>query len=229
MADHLEESTDFVTLFFKDEELRRFLSRRLLDDVYGRIREASAAEHTNVIPLAMVSPEQVRPFVNAVPVYDLKVAAGRFSAPQTVQEVAQQREVTSPAEFEWVTPGGRTKPAPGLFVAQVTGESMNRRIPDGAWCLWRLNPSGSRQGKIVLARHDSIADPDLGSYTVKRYESEKTATDDGMWRHTRVTLHPDSHNDGFEPIVLEGLTEGDLRIIAELVEVLSTGDGATGT
>jgi len=39
---------------------------------------------------------------------------------------------------EWVDP------KPELFVAQVVGESMNRRIPNGAWCLFRANPSNPR-------------------------------------------------------------------------------------
>ncbi len=40
MADHLEDNSDFVNLFFKDEELRAFLAKKMLDDVYGRIRKA---------------------------------------------------------------------------------------------------------------------------------------------------------------------------------------------
>lgn len=97
---------------------------------------------------------------------------------------------------------------------------MNRRIPNGAWCLWRLNPAGSRHGKVVLAQHRDIDDPDLGSYTVKVYESEKEATDDGRWRHRRVTLKPDSTDPAYQPLVFEDLEDGELRIIAELVEVL---------
>ena len=52
------------------------------------------------------------------------------------------------------------RPQPGLFVAQVVGESMNRRIPNGAWRLFRANPAGSRQGKVVVVQHRSIADPE---------------------------------------------------------------------
>ena len=116
---------------------------------------------------------------------------------------------------------GHTKPAPDIFVAQVVGESMNRRIPNRAWCVWRLNPAGSRQGKVVLAQHRDIQDPEHGGqYTVKVYESEKQKTDDGGWRHRRVTLKPDSTDPAFQPIVLENLEEGELTIVAELVEVL---------
>lgn len=99
---------------------------------------------------------------------------------------------------------------------------MNRRIPNGAWCVWRANPGGTRQGKVVLAEHRDIDDVELGGrYTVKVYESEKVATDDGEWRHAVVRLKPDSDDPGFKTIVLEELPEGELRIIAELVEVLA--------
>jgi hypothetical protein len=108
-----------------------------------------------------------------------------------------------------------------LFVAQVVGESMNRRITNGAWCLFRLHPKGSRQGKVVLAAYRGMADAETGDrFTVKRYESEIERHDDGTWRHRRVVLRPDSSDPGFEPIVLEGLEEGEVAIVAELVEVL---------
>ena len=221
MAEHLEDNTDFVTLFFQDGDLRNFLTKRMLNEVYERIRtkkeEAPGAE---VLPFRRMPPEEVRPFVNAVPVYDIKVAAGRFSAPQAVQEVPQHEEVTNPSAFEWAALDARRRPAPGMFVAQVVGESMNRRIPSGAWCLWRLNPGGSRQGKVVLAQHNDIDDTDLGSYTVKIYESEKEASDDGSWRHRRITLKPESSDPTYQALVFENLQEDELRIVAELVEVL---------
>lgn len=222
MAEHLEGNTDFVTLFFQDGELRKFLTTRLLHEVYERIRvKQGGGDEAVVLPFERVPPEEVRPFVNAVPVYpDLKVAAGRFCGPQTVQEVPQHEEVTNPSTFEWAALQGRTKPAAGLFVAQVIGESMNRRIPNGAWGVWRLNPAGSRQGKVVLAQHNDIQDPDLGSYTVKLYDSEKEAAYGGRWRHRRITLKPESSDPSYQPLVFENLEEGELRIIAELVEIL---------
>jgi hypothetical protein len=45
-----------------------------------------------------------------------------------------------------------------MFVARVVGESMNRRIPNGAWCLFRVAGAGTRQGKVVLAQHREIED-----------------------------------------------------------------------
>lgn len=164
-------------------------------------------------PLALLDEEAVAPFVNSVPVLELKVAAGGFSDEQLVE---------APDDVAWTALDGRTKPAPGLFVAQVIGESMNRRIPNGAWCLWRTRPAGTRQGKVVLAQHGGLQDPELGGrFTVKVYESEKVATEDGGWRHSVVRLKPDSDDPSFKPIVFEDLAEGELEVVAELMEVLA--------
>ena len=75
--------------------------------------------------------------------------------------------------------------------------------------------------KRQLAQHREIDDLELGGrYTVKIYESEKVATEDGGWRHSVAQLKPDSTDLSLEPIVLEDLDEGELSIVAELVEVL---------
>ncbi len=114
-----------------------------------------------------------------------------------------------------------SQPGPGLFVAQATGESMIRRIPNGAWCIWRTHPTGTRQNQVVLAQHHAITDPDHGGrYTVKVYESEKVFTDNDSWRHATIRLKPDSHDPSFQPIVIDDNNDGELSIIAELVEVL---------
>jgi len=157
--------------------------------------------------------EEVEPFVNAVPLLELKVAAGGFSGEQLLD---------SPDLADWVSLPSPHRARRGLFVAQVLGESMNNRIPNGAWCLWRADPTGTRNGRVVLAEHRDIQDPELGGrYTVKLYESEKVPDGEGGWRHEVVRLKPDSTEDRFEPIVLRGLEEGELRVVAELVDVLS--------
>ena len=99
---------------------------------------------------------------------------------------------------------------------------MNKRIPNGAYCVWRLHPAGPRGGRIVLAQHREIHDSELGGhYTVKIYESEKEHFDDETWRHKQIILKPSSLDPSFKPIVLKDLKEGELEIIAELVKVLA--------
>jgi uncharacterized protein len=98
---------------------------------------------------------------------------------------------------------------------------MNRRIPNGAWCLFRLNPAGTRQGKVVLAQHRDIADTDTGGhYTVKRYESTKKVLADGTWRHMSIILKPDTTSSGYEPFVFDEEKSTGVKVIAELVAVL---------
>ncbi len=160
-------------------------------------------------PFRRLASEKVRPFRNAVPLYSLKAAAGRFGAQQEVEPE------------DWVVPLGRTRPGKGLFVAQVVGDSMRRRIPSGAYCLFRHPVAGSRNGRVLLAQHRQIHDPDHGGrYTVKVYRGRKqrAGAEDGPT--VEVRLEPDTDVRGYRPIVLRGLEEGELALIAELVEVL---------
>lgn len=120
--------------------------------------------------------------------------------------------------FEWVKIKSRHRLRPGMFVAQVVGRSMEPSIPDGSYCLFRAPVGGTRQGKTVLVQLRDVTDPETGQrYTVKRYESKKMK-DGESWRHVRITLKP--VNPDFEPIVLTTAEEGELQVIAELVEVL---------
>ena len=123
-------------------------------------------------PFKVLQHKHVRPFVNCVPVYELKVAAGGFAT----GEVNEDRNVE---DLTWDGLPDAFRPRRGLFVAQVVGESMNRRIPNGAWCLFSTSPVGSRQGKVVLVQDRSISVPDTGGdFTVKVYESEKEVSDE---------------------------------------------------
>ena len=142
-------------------------------------------------------------YENAIPLYALAVAAGGFGEAQV------------PEPDAWVAPSGRTQPAPGLFVAQVVGESMNRRIPNGAFCIWRAPVEGGRTGRVILVESRLVDDPETGgSYTVKLYE--RVAPD-------AVRLVPDTDAAGFEPIELTVADASEVRVVAELVEVLPLG------
>lgn len=181
---------------------------------------AAATRHAggNVFPLRRVSEAERRSGTPALPVVDLRFAAGTFSNFQSLEDGAK----------DWVAAPDWVRPRPGMFVAQVIGESMNRRIPNGAWCLFRVAPAGTREGKVVVARHRDIADPETGGrFTIKVYSSEKVATDDGGWRHRRITLKPDSDRPGYQPIVLE-LYDGqeDVQVIAEWLMVMPSPEEA---
>src|SRR5258708_16323846 len=175
-------------------------------------KRISRAPLTTLPPsLRILARNEVRRYVNAVPLLDLKIAAGHFAA-------GQQADLE---EVIWVALPESFRITKGLFVAQVLGESMNRRIPNGAWCLFKTDPVGSREGKIVIAEHRAISDADTGTHvTVKRYHSEKIASEDGDWRHSRIVLLPDSNEPRYRPIELTPAQAEELQIFAEHIAVL---------
>lgn len=208
-------------VYCTDSEIADFLRSRLIGvadrvDVAcpEKIETPTQAHVTpeKLMPFKRLIGEQVRPYVNAVPLVDLKFAAGTFGPNQALD----------PDSVEWIVPPDWVKPQEGLFIAQVIGESMNRRIPNGAWCLFKTNPKGSRNGKIVVAEHRSMQDPDLGgSYAVKIYRSEKSPNEESSWEHTSIVLEPDSYDTSFLPIRIMPRDVDELHVIAEFIALLS--------
>ncbi|TDP77707.1 type I restriction enzyme R subunit [Bradymonas sediminis] len=188
------------------------------DDWVTQAAESPPAEPAPY-PFDILDPADARPYENCVPLLNLKAAAGAFSEAQTVAEFSNRYLFSD--EAQWATLPDYLKAMPGFFVAQVIGESMNRRIPNGAYCLFRAHPGGTRNGKVVLAQHRDLYDDAAGAgYTIKLYRSEKQPHADGTLRHTRIWLEPDSTDARFEPIEIEQDTAEEFRILAELVAVL---------
>lgn len=162
------------------------------------------APATSPFPLRRVEPAEADKYRTCVPLVTLKAAAGAFGEAQSVEPDG------------WVAVPSSRKLRHGMFVAQVVGRSMEPLIPDGAWCLFAAPVAGSRQGKIVLVEHHQIHDAETGgSYTVKRYESEKAPRDRDTWEHTEIRLLP--LNPAFSPIVLEGVADDGIKVVAEFV------------
>ena len=176
----------------------------------GSEADAASEKAAKVVPFRprTIEPAPEDLYVTCLPLVPLRAAAGTFSDPQHIED----------NHFEWVAVESRHRLRKGMFVAQVVGKSMEPVIRDGAWCLFRGPVEGTRQGKIVLVQLREATDPETGQrYTVKRYKSKKAKEGDS-WRHVEITLN--SVNPDFESIVLTGADEGELQVIAELVEVL---------
>jgi SOS-response transcriptional repressor LexA len=188
-----------------DEGLRDLAVTLGLGDLAARIAAGIPPAPSSKTPFALVPAGQALPYVRHVPLMTLEAAAGRFLENRPVEELG------------WVEVEGR-RLREGYFAVQVRGRSMEPLIPDGALCLFRAPVEGSREGRVVLVKLTAAEDPEGGgSYTVKRYRSEREQLEDGTWRHTRIWLTP--INPDFEAIELNPDSEA-AAVIAEFDSVL---------
>jgi phage repressor protein C with HTH and peptisase S24 domain len=153
----------------------------------------------NVVPFRKVDPQPRERYVTCVPLITLRAAAGGFG------EV--QENILEPADpdVEWVQWDDSPAFSEGMFVAVVSGRSMEPMIPDGSYCLFRRVELPSSLDRAVLVRYSGAADPDTGGhFAVKRYRADGD----------RVVLS--SVNREYEDLVVAG----DVRVIGEVVCVV---------
>ena len=192
-----------------DPETNLYLQTQGAGALLPEFEEPEVPKTPPAYPFPILSLEEAADCPNAVPIFNIKIAAGDFSKEQWLED-CQYAEL--PDHFT---------AKPGFFLAQVIGESMNRRIPNGSWCLFREPLDGSRNGKVVIVQSRDIQDRDTnGHYTVKIYRSEKTETEDS-WSHRGIRLEPDSMDYNFQPLILNPDTVNDLRVVGEFVGIIS--------
>jgi len=138
-------------------------------DAFTRVLDRVFSE--NIAPVAPL------PYRTHLPLYSMKAAAGFLG------------EEMAPIEEDWVRAPEGMRLDRDLIVVHVVGRSMEPRIPDGSLNIFRLNPAGSRQGKILLIERRGVFD-DTAGCTVKRYTSVKVSTGEDEWRHERIRLEP---------------------------------------
>ncbi len=152
-------------------------------------------------------PSTVLPFETHLPVYSCRAAAGKFG-----ENVAVEPE-------GWVEAPPQLRLHNKMFVATVTGRSMEPVIPDGARCVFRAGVAGTRQGKLLLVENLEESEAGGERYTVKRYKSFKR-TEGDSWRHEKIIMEP--LNPEFEAweIDPDSAEAEKIRTIAEFVCVL---------
>ena len=191
-------------VYFTDDETRAHF--QTLVNGFEHVEVAPMLNKYEGLDLPIVQAGQEA--ANSVPIFDLKFAAGQFSEYQQADT------------FDHVVLPAHLRASEGYFVARIDGDSMNKRIPPGAWCLFHFNPQGTRNGKIVVVQHRRISDPELGGqYTIKRYKSEKHFGEDGVVNSV-IVLKPESTNDKHEAIVLSAEDAEEMVVVAEFLTVV---------
>jgi superfamily II DNA or RNA helicase/diadenosine tetraphosphate (Ap4A) HIT family hydrolase/HKD family nuclease/SOS-response transcriptional repressor LexA len=157
---------------------------------------------THELPGFIEIPPAKDKFTRLVPVYSLEAAAGLWGPESSPEEIGWAE---APAEII----------KPGMFIARVRGRSMEPKIKDGSWNLFRRCQPGSRNGKIVLVQFNSMGDPEnCGRFTVKKYHSAKTVTQD-TWQHDRIELLP--LNPDYDPIPVAPHEGHEIVVVGEWV------------
>jgi DUF2075 family protein/phage repressor protein C with HTH and peptisase S24 domain len=164
-------------------------------------------EEPAVLAQILADVKEEKKFKEYLPVYSLEAACGKFGDGHEVKEEG------------WIEVKISRKLDEKMFLTRVFGQSMEPRIFDKSYCIFRASVVGSRQNKIVLAELRGVTDPETGgAYTVKKYKSKKEYDSEDDWHHSDIMLEP--LNPAFEPIDLAKYPEGEIRIIAEFIGVL---------
>lgn len=184
-----------VYIYACNKELREYLKRHI-------------KTFKKNVPFRILDSANIKPYVNSIPFVDITVAAGRFS------------DLQNHSELLWVEPPPYISVKEGYFICKVTGESMNKIIPNSSFCLFRKDDGGTRNGKVVLVQSTNIKDSEFGSgYTVKEYHSTKKVTEEG-WSHAAIILKPLSSNDGYSEIELSDDELINFKVIGIFERVL---------
>lgn len=150
--------------------------------------------------------EEVK-YIDFLPLYSIKAACGYFGEGDIVDELG------------WVKVEGMGKLNRNMYVVQAVGHSMEPIIQDKDLCVFRANPAGSRQGKIVLTQHRNYYDADnFGGYSIKTYTSKKRYNEFGEWEHDEIMLEP--KNKSYVSIIIDEAEADDFRVIGEFIGVL---------
>jgi superfamily II DNA or RNA helicase/phage repressor protein C with HTH and peptisase S24 domain len=143
-----------------------------------------------------------------IPFYNFYAAAGSFT------------DLQSDKDFTLIGAPSFLKDNKDYFACRIVGESMNRVIPNGSTCLFKLYSGGSRNGKIVLVENRDLQDEDFNSaFTVKTYSSEKIVTEEG-WSHTNIQLVPNSYDESYAPIGITEENGENMKIIGEFISII---------
>ena len=175
----------------------------------GLLPGASAQASFEELKLEATVDETAK-YRSAVPAYDLTPHAGGFGPSQAV------------APLGWVRVRSSRRFDKTMFAARVVGHSMEPGVPSGSWALFREYAAGAApspvqlDGRRVVVQLREGSDPETGgAYTLKRL---RVVSRDEQGAVNAVSLAPDNRAFATRQLA-EG--DGDVRIVAELLEVLS--------
>jgi hypothetical protein len=197
-------------VYFCDKEVEAYFRKHIDGDPDFKealmYSDVISAEEEKRIRLE-IDIEKHLEYVEYLPVFTAEAACGQFGEGQLVEKEG------------WIRVPEMGRLNRNMFIVRATGKSMEPRIHDGDYCVFRAPVVGTRNGKIVLVQHLGIEDPETGGkYTIKKYASKKSFKEDGTWSHEEISLNP--LNPDYQPIIINNPEAQDFMVIGELVGIL---------
>ena len=188
-----------------DPKLSDYLKRMIPAERDARQVKVGTSSHEQKIIYEFI--EDKLKYVDWLPYYEMRAACGYFGDGEPVEESG------------WVKVTGLGRLNRNMFVVRASGHSMEPLIHDGDLCVFKLNPVGSREGKVLLVQHRSVFDEDnAGAYSIKKYSSKKKFDQLGNWEHEKIILIP--LNKEYAEIEIDGNDENEFQVIGELVGIV---------
>jgi len=186
-------------VYFMDKNTEKFFKSRI---------EASALDHEHETRKKGKVLELI-PYINSLPLLDMRAAADS-------QFPSKDGFFADNTEYQFVPVKGGPF-SKDRFLIRAEGDSMEPKIPNGSLCLFRKDPGGSRNGKIVLCRIGGFAG-DVPMAIIKTYHSERTPSAESLGEAKRIVLS--SLNAAHKPIeITEGGDFSILGIFERLIEI----------
>lgn len=152
-------------------------------------------------------------FKTLLPVYSVKAACGSFS-----DEVG----AVEAEPMGWIDVSSfHIKPRIGMFAVYAAGDSMFPKIKNGQLCVFEQYGNGfagSREGEIVLTQCLGMDADYECSYTIKKYHSLKTVSEDGIVSRSLIELQ--SLNPIYPSLLLDTSNGKQFKTIGILRAVL---------
>jgi len=181
-------------VYFCDEKLEKYFK--------GRLKDPSTAS-----PEEPDEDQSLKAYRNALPIIPLRsVADASYTETEGYLPFESEECTLFPLEGG---PFSRDR-----FLVKAEGDSMEPKICDGDICLFRKDPGGSRNGRIVLCSVSLDSGGSIG--LIKRYRSARDVTG----RARRIIL--ESINPEHEDIVLDECEQ--IKVIGIFKGVIQTGN-----
>ncbi|MBC5785972.1 hypothetical protein H8N03_23745 [Ramlibacter sp. USB13] len=156
-----------------------------------------------------------------LPLHTLKAAAASEPAGEWGKR-AQDQVIETLGWVRVSLPGRRLNDR--MFIAAIEGNSMDdgkSGLVDGAYAVFELWPSGSKQNLSVLVR-GAFFDPETSNYAVKKYVADLRDEEGHHKKVSLVSLNPNKER--YPSIELQPEDDDDITVVAKVVQALSADD-----